>query len=246
MNIEPIKAARAEVAELLASFDKIIAFHAGTQAALAEVIYPLALPPSSSEPSTRKPARRQPKQEPKPVRHPARGGGGRNRSPQFEAIVQWCSARIGPFKTEDLPPALRRDAKKTCQLLSNLAIRGKLQRVGYGVYQSLAAASPTHSPAPGPQPALPGPAPLNGKPELVGKRLTERVGQAARYIIGLHGGQALSARSLIDECRSLWPELVETPNREQDFRVALIDAANGSLLVRRGVGPDAVYGYNHG
>ena len=81
-----------------------------------------------------------------------------------------------------------------------------------------------------------------GKPALKGKRLYERVSQAARYIIGLHGGKSLGARALIAECKSLWPELVPNPNKESDFRMALIDAAHNRLLIRSGIGPEAVYG----
>lgn len=231
MNLESIKAARDEVAELLASFDKIIAFHEGVSAALVRTFPPAALPLAPVQPERRIEAA--PEQASSPRRRNSRRTSGLG-----QAIKDWVATRTTMFKLEDLPEALRADRTLASKALSNLKQTGVLGNGGYGIYvppvpKAGAAAAPVRT--------VTAEVGNHGKPVLEGRESFKRVAQAASYIIGLHGGKSLSARTLIEECKGLWPELVDTPNRESDFRVALITAKERGLLVRIGVGPDALY-----
>lgn len=229
MNIEYIKEARAELAGLLDCFDKIISYYEGAQAAVIASFGPVVTKAEPVEQRPEKPrATRQKKSEPAPgVRSELRA-----------RLLEWIGTRNEPFKLADLPEGLSGDPKAG-KALSNMADNGHIQRVGHGRYkrngEDMEATKP--EPAPAAEPAR------GGVPVAIvnSKKPVERVAEAARHIIGLHGGKSCSAATLVQEARGVFPDLLEGSNGETNFRVRLIDAASAGLLVRLGKGPDAVY-----
>jgi hypothetical protein len=228
MNIEYIKEARAELAGLLDCFDKIISYYEGAQAAVIASFGPVV---TKAEPVEQRPEKPGPKRE---VVQAARGGQSELRA----RLMEWIGTREGSFTSADLPESLRSDPK-AAKALSNMANSGQIQRVGFGRYQRKGEEreEKTPMPAPAAEPAR------VGVPVAIAnsKKPVERVAEAARHIIGLHGGKSCSAATLVQEARGVFPDLLEGSNGETNFRVRLIDAASAGLLVRLGKGPDAVY-----
>jgi hypothetical protein len=237
MNIEHIKEARAEVAALLESFDQIISFHETMIAAVAGLV---GMPVKEAEPVTvQNPRQEKPQAKPTGPKRGRPAGGGQ----ELQQIREWMEKRAEPFSFEDLPETLKASRSKTAKAIGNLVTRGKLKRVSHGVYQRIAEGAEREaveetSDEPEPETV---PEPAKSVVGLKAKHPAERVAEAARHIIGLHGGKSLSARILFDEAKGLFPELTMGSNAETNFRVRLIDAACNGMLTRLGKGPDAVY-----